>query len=90
MLSEAIKNGDASRLSMYLRQKGYTLTDEESDSIMNLHRAFKHERDITRKQLNINEVIVAKKLGHSTESFEAYFAKKHPYASAAEAFIFKV
>ncbi|ACM61594.1 hypothetical protein B0S90_2869 [Caldicellulosiruptor bescii] len=90
MLTEAIKNGDASRLSVYLSQKGYTLTDEESDAIMNLHRAFKHERDITRKQLNINEVIAAKKLGHSTESFEAYFAKRHPYASAAEAFIFKV
>lgn len=66
------------------------LIDEELDLIMNLYRVFKYERDIIRKQFNINEVIVVKKFGYSIESFEVYFVKKYFYVSVVEVFIFKV
>lgn len=66
------------------------LIDEELDLIMNLYRVFKYERDIIRKQFNINEVIAVKKFGYSIESFEVYFVKKYFYVSAVEVFIFKV
>ncbi|ADQ06062.1 conserved hypothetical protein [Caldicellulosiruptor hydrothermalis 108] len=86
VVMDAIRKGDVSILAM----NGVTMTDEISNSVLKLSEAFKGEREITKKQLGINEVIAAKKLGHGYENFERYFARKHPYKDAAEAFIFKV
>lgn len=86
VVMDAIRKGDASILVM----NGITMTDEISNSVLKLSEAFKGEREITRKQLGINEIVAAKKLGHGYENFERYFAQKHPYKDAAEAFISKV
>ncbi|WAM36537.1 hypothetical protein OTK01_000311 [Caldicellulosiruptor acetigenus] len=86
VVMDAIRKGDASILAM----NGITMTDEISNSVLKLSEAFKGEREITKKQLGINEIVAAKKLGHGYENFERYFAQKHPYKDAAEAFIFKV
>jgi uncharacterized membrane protein YgcG len=86
VVMDAIKKGDASILA----ENGIVMTDEISNSVLKLSEAFKGEREITRRQLGINEVVAAKKLGHGYENFERYFAQKHPYKDAAEAFIFKV
>ena len=86
VVMDAIRKGDASILAM----NGVTMTDEISNSVLKLSEAFKGEREITKKQLGINEIVAAKKLGHGYKNFERYFAQKHPYKDAAEAFIFKV
>jgi len=90
LLTEAIKTGNAVNLVKFLNEKESPVPVDFVDTIGKLHKAYKEERKIVEKQLGINVVHASLKMGKSTESFENYFYKKHPYKNASEAFIFKV
>lgn len=100
MLAKAIITGKTDELVTFINNTPVNERGELSaipvdfvETIQQLHNAFKEERKVTEKQLGISGVhskIWAATKFRDPEKFTEYFYKKHPYAKATDAFIFKV
>lgn len=106
LLTKAIITGNTEELAEFLinapapnRELSRPLLEPDdvirlNSTIIELHEAFKKERETTYQQLGLNKlsaaVAGAKLAMGGPEKFEQYFYRKHPYKNASDAFIFKI